>query len=173
MRSSSLTGKLGVEFADLRLHSLIVACTDRIHPILYHQLLAECATSNFKPTIAEEVTSPQQAFDLAQDGVGLAVLPFGVCLEAPADLKYFPISGLDPLRLMFIYRGEDSHRAEILAELAEMLRDKNVDHGLCENSGISPIVKGMGLTLLTRQEGGRTVHYLEGEQNRKKMAGVR
>jgi DNA-binding transcriptional LysR family regulator len=117
-----------VELADLRFHPLIVACSDRIHPILYHQLLAECATAGFKPTIAEEVASPQQAFDLVQDGVGLAILPFGVCSEAPAEIKYFPISGLDPLPLSFMYRRDDFHRAEILGELADLLQEKSLEY---------------------------------------------
>lgn len=38
---------------------------------------------------------------------------------------------------------------------------------LRETNGISPIVEGIGLTLLTRKENGRTVHYLGGAQNRK------
>lgn len=38
---------------------------------------------------------------------------------------------------------------------------------LRENNGISPIVEGIGLTLRTGLENGRTVHYLEGEQKRK------
>src|ERR1700757_912293 len=125
-QKSSLAGNPAVELASLKFHPWIVACSDRIHPILYHQLLAECETAGFKPTIAEEVTSPQQAFDLVQDGVGLAILPFGVCAEAPTEIKYFPISGLDPLPLIFLYRSEDLHRAEILGELADLLREKSL-----------------------------------------------
>lgn len=117
-----------MELADLRLHPLIVACSERIHPILYHQLLAECATAGFKPTIAEEVTSPQQAFDLVQDGVGLAILPFGVCSEAPTEIKYFPISGLEPLPVIFMYRRENFHRAEILEELADLMRENSLEY---------------------------------------------
>ena len=125
-QKSSLAGNPVVDLASLRFHPLIVACSERIHPILYHQLLAECETAGFKPTIAEEVTSPQQAFDLVQDGVGLSILPFGVCAEAPTEIKYFPISGLDPLPLIFLYRSEDLHRAEILGELADLLREKSL-----------------------------------------------
>lgn len=120
-QDSSFAGNPAVDLASLRSHPLIVACSDRIHPILYHQLLAECETAGFEPTIAEEVTSPQQAFDLVQDGVGLAVLPFGVCAEALTEGKYFPISGLDPLVLVFLYRSEDLQRAEILGEFADLL----------------------------------------------------
>jgi DNA-binding transcriptional LysR family regulator len=128
VQNSSLAGSPAVELADLRSHPLIVACSDRIHPILYHQFLAECATTGFKPTIAEEVTSPQQAFDLVQDGVGLAILPFGVCSEAPTEIEYFPINGLDPLPLIFMYRPEDFHRAEILGKIADLLREKSLEY---------------------------------------------
>ena len=107
---------------------MIVACSDRIHPALYQQLVAACASAGFKPTIAEEVTSPQQAFELVQDGVGLAILPFGVCAEFPPEVKYFPISGLDPLPLIFMYRREDSHHAEILGDLAERLQKKCLEY---------------------------------------------
>jgi hypothetical protein len=84
--------------------------------------------AGFKPTIAEEVTSPQQAFDLVQDGVRLAVLPFGVCSEAPTEIKYFPISGLDPLPVIFMHRRENFSRAEILGELADLLREKRLEY---------------------------------------------
>jgi DNA-binding transcriptional LysR family regulator len=127
-QNSSLVGNPSIELAELRFHPLIVACSDRIDPILYHQLLAECAGAGFEPTIAEEVTSPQQAFDLVQDGVGLAILPFGVCAEAPAGSRYFPISGLDRLTLIFLYRSQELHRAEILGELADMLQKKCLEY---------------------------------------------
>ena len=127
-QNSSLTGSPAVALPGLRLHPLIVACSDRIHPALYQQLVAACASAGFKPTIAEEVTSPQQAFELVQDGVGLAILPFGVCAELPPEVKYFPISGLDPLPLIFMYRREDSHHAEILGDLAKRLQKKCLEY---------------------------------------------
>jgi DNA-binding transcriptional LysR family regulator len=128
-RSSSLAGNPKVGLADLKLHPLIVGCSGRIHPILYHQLLEESASAGFKPTIAEEVTSPQEAFDLVREGVGLAILPFGVCSEAPpSEFNYFPIGGLDPLSVIFMYRRKDLHRAEILGELADLLREKGLEY---------------------------------------------
>jgi DNA-binding transcriptional LysR family regulator len=123
-RNSSLTGNPAVTLPELRCHPLIVACSDRIHPALHQQLVAACVSTGFKPTIAEEVTSPQQAFELVEDGVGLAVLPFGVCAESPPGVNCFPISELDPLPLVFMYRRENSHHAEILGDLADLLQKK-------------------------------------------------
>jgi DNA-binding transcriptional LysR family regulator len=123
-----LTGNPAGALTDLQFHPLIVACSEFTHPILCQQLLAECATAGFKPTIAEEVSSPQEAFDLVLDGVGVAILPFGVCAEAPPELQYFPIDGLEPLPLIFMYRREDFHRAEILGELADLLREKRLEY---------------------------------------------
>jgi len=76
-QNSLLTGSPAGVLTDLRLQPLIVACSERRYPILYQQLIEECATAGFKPIIAEEVTSPQEAFDLVLDGVGVAILPFG------------------------------------------------------------------------------------------------
>jgi DNA-binding transcriptional LysR family regulator len=127
-QNSLLTGNPAGAVTDLRLHPLIIACSERTHPMLYQQLLGECTTAGFRPTIAEEVSSPHQAFDLVRDGVGVAILPFGVCAEAPPELQYFPISGLEPLPLFFLYRREDFHRAEILSELGDMLQEKSFDY---------------------------------------------
>jgi DNA-binding transcriptional LysR family regulator len=127
-QNSLLTGSPAGVLTDLRLQPLIVACSERRHPILYQQLIEECATAGFKPIIAEEVTSPQEAFDLVLDGVGVAILPFGACAEAPSELQYFPINGLEPLPLIFMYRREDFHRAEIMSELADLLREKSFDY---------------------------------------------
>jgi hypothetical protein len=78
---------------------------------------------------AEEVTFAQEAFDLVEEkvGVGVAILPYGVCEEAPPSIRYFPISGIEPLNLVFLRRPDDGLAAEILDELAQALAEKKLE----------------------------------------------
>lgn len=112
-QDSALVGKPAVTLADIKSCPLIVACSERAHPILYARLLEECRASGFRPTIAEEVTSAQEAFDLVEERVGVAILPYGVCEEAPPSIRYFPLSGIEPLELVFLRRHDDCLAAEI------------------------------------------------------------
>jgi len=114
---ASLVGKPSVTVADLKSHPLIVACSERTHPVLYERLVEQCRTAGFRPKIAEEVTSAQEAFDLVEGNVGIAVLPHGTCGEAPSTIQYYPITGMDPLQLAFLYRREDLFASEVLEEL--------------------------------------------------------
>jgi DNA-binding transcriptional LysR family regulator len=127
-QDSELIGMPAVTLADLKPYPLIVACSERAHPILYDRLLEECRAAAFRPTIAEEVTSAQEAFDLVEGKVGVAILPHGVCEEAPPSIRYFPISGIEPLELVFTRRRDDSLAAEILEELAGALAEKNLEY---------------------------------------------
>ena len=127
-QDSALTGSPAVTLADLKSHPLIVACSERAHPILYARLLEECRLSGFRPTIAEEVTSAQEAFDLVVEKVGVAILPCGACEEAPPSIQYFPISGIEPLDLVFIRRRDDSLAAGVMEELADGLDEKNLKY---------------------------------------------
>jgi len=126
-QDSALVGKPAVTLADLKSHPLIVACSEHAHPILYERLIEECRATGFRPTIAEEVTSAQEAFDLVEEKVGVAILPYGVCEEAPSSVRYFPISGIEPVKLVFLRRPDDGMAAEILDELAEALNEKKLE----------------------------------------------
>jgi DNA-binding transcriptional LysR family regulator len=121
---SSLIGKPAITIADLKSHPLIVASSERTDPVLYERLLEQCRTAGFRPKIAEEVTSVQEAFDLVEGNVGVAILPQGTCEEAPSTIQFYPITGMDPLQLAFLYRREDFFASELLEELAD-LSDEN------------------------------------------------
>jgi DNA-binding transcriptional LysR family regulator len=123
---SSVIGKPAVSIADLKSHPLIVACSERTHPILYEELIERCRAAGFRPKIADEVTSTQEAFDLVEGNVGVAILPYGVCEEAPSTIQYYPISEMEPLKLSFLYRREDSFASSILEELADLSDEKTL-----------------------------------------------
>ena len=122
-KNSSLVGGPAAELESLKLHPLILAGSERAHPFLYQSLLQQCAAKGFRPTIAEEVTHPMEAFDLVRNSVGVAILPFEACAEAPDDMQYFPICGVDFLSLVFLYRHKDTMAREILEELSDRLRE--------------------------------------------------
>jgi len=119
-RHSSLIGKRAVTLVDLKTYPLIVACSERTHPILYEKLFEECRAAGFRPKVAEEVISAQEAFDLVEENVGVAILPLGVCEQAPMSIQYYPIAGMDPLQLAFLYRREDFFASQVLEELADL-----------------------------------------------------
>jgi DNA-binding transcriptional LysR family regulator len=122
-KNTSLVGGPAIELERLKLHPLILAGSERAHPFLYQSLLQQCAAKGFRPTIAEEVTHPMEAFDLVRNSVGVAILPFGACAQAPDDMQYFPICGVDFLSLVFLYRHKDTMAREILEELSDRLRE--------------------------------------------------
>jgi DNA-binding transcriptional LysR family regulator len=63
----------------------------------------------------EEVTSAQEAIDLVQEGVGIALLPEGVCRNGVQDVSVMPIRDLKPLELVLIHRNNCSPIAERIA----------------------------------------------------------
>lgn len=125
-RAKSASAGGAIKLVDLRLQPLIVACSDRTHPAMYRWLHEQCAIAGFKPKIAEEATSPQEAFDLVQDGVGIAIVPHGICDEIPTALQCSPIHGIEPLRLVLVYwRGASKMAQKIAREIAESLQRTN------------------------------------------------
>jgi DNA-binding transcriptional LysR family regulator len=131
IRGQSVSGSGAINFADLRTRPLIVTCSDRTHSALYQWLLEQCANAGFRPNIVEEAASTQEVFDLVQDGVGTAILPRGICDGMPPALQCLPITGIDALRLVFIYRRGGSQTAQrIVSEIANSLR-----HAYLEKTG--------------------------------------
>jgi DNA-binding transcriptional LysR family regulator len=121
--------KQTLNLADLRSRPLVATCSDRTHPALYRWLLQQCAIAGFKPTIVEEVNSAQEAFDLVQDGIGIAILPEGACENKVPALRCFPIVGIEPLQLVFVYRREgDQNTRKIVSEIAESLQRTSLVH---------------------------------------------
>jgi DNA-binding transcriptional LysR family regulator len=117
-----------IRLTDLRSRPLIVTSSDRTHPALYQPLLEQCATAGFKPNIVEEATSAQEAFDLVQDGVGIAIMPGGICDGMHSALQCSPIIGIEPLQLVFLYRRGGSQRVQRIArEIADSLRRASLE----------------------------------------------
>ena len=122
-QDSALIGKPAVTLADIKSCPLIVACLNAHIPSCMHDL--ECR-AGFRPTIAEEVTRKKPSTSSSRRSA--AILPYGVCEEAPPSIRYFPISGAEPLELVFLRRHDHGLAAEILEELAGALDDKNVEY---------------------------------------------
>jgi DNA-binding transcriptional LysR family regulator len=97
-------------------------CSDRTDPVLEEWFFAQCAAVGLKPKIAAEASSPSEAFSLVQDGVGIAIVPGGVCGDAPRNLQCSPISGLEPLLLVITYHRGVSYRVQkMIVDLAREL----------------------------------------------------
>ena len=116
-----------VGLIELRAHPLILPCSDRTDPVLEEWFLSQCAAAGFKPKVAAEATSPSEAFNLVQDGAGIAIVPGGVCGDAPGDLQCSPIGSLETLLLVITYRRGVSYRVQkMIADIARELGGANL-----------------------------------------------
>lgn len=112
-----------IAFGELRGHPLILPCSEHTDPVLHRWFLNQCAAAGFRLKLAAEASSPPDAFNLVEDGVGIAILPGGFSGDVPRALQSSEIDGLEPLQLIITYRSEASVRvqkmsAEIARELA-------------------------------------------------------
>jgi DNA-binding transcriptional LysR family regulator len=123
IRAQSSNCSNTIRLADLRTRPLIVPFSERLHPVLYQWLHGQCAIAGFRPKIAAEANSTQELFDLVQDGVGVAIVPGGICAELSPALQCSPIHGIEALRLVFLYRrGGSPTTQRIVSEIANLLR---------------------------------------------------
>jgi DNA-binding transcriptional LysR family regulator len=108
-----------VQLSELRAHPLILPCSDRTDPVLHRWLWDQCAAAGFKLKVVAEASSPSEAFNLVQDGFGIAIVPGGVCGNAPGDFRCSPIGGLETLFLVIAYRRGASRRVQkLVADIA-------------------------------------------------------
>jgi hypothetical protein len=105
-------------------------------------LIEKCIAVGFKPIIVEEATSAQEAFDLVQDGVGVAILPSGICEEMPPTLHSTPIIGIESLQLAFIYRRGSSKAtdrfARAIADSSSQFSLENGNQTFSQSAGSDP-----------------------------------
>ena len=110
-----------IALPDLRAHPLVLPCSYRTDPALQRWFLDRCAAAGFKPRVAAEASTPPEAFNLVQDGIGIAVVPGGVCADAAPNLERALIGGIDPLELIFTWRSGASYRVQKM--IAEIVRE--------------------------------------------------
>jgi DNA-binding transcriptional LysR family regulator len=114
-RRNPLSVESSLSLADLSKRALVTADFRRTHPTLHQWLNEQCLATGFRPAFVEEVTSTQEATDLVQEGVGIALLPEGVCRNETQDVCVIPIRDLKPLELVLVYRSNCSPIAEKIA----------------------------------------------------------
>lgn len=122
-RPESPNGIRELALDGLMSHPLILPWSERTEPTLRRWFTQECANVGFAPQIVDDAASLDNAFDLVQDGVGVAVLPAHVCEAAPHEVQCVPISNLQPLTLTLAHRRESPAQIhKIVAEMASSLR---------------------------------------------------
>jgi DNA-binding transcriptional LysR family regulator len=92
---------------------------DRTHPSLFRLLEAECIAGGFQFRTIAEVTSPNEAFDLVSSGIGMVLLPEGVCDNLPPGVRAIRITDVSPLETVLIHGPNNS---ELPRHFAEKLR---------------------------------------------------
>jgi len=110
-----------IALGELRAHPLILPGSEHTDPALYRWFLDQCAAAGFRPKVAGEASSLSDAFNLVEDGVGIAILPGGFGGDAPRALQWSEIDGLEPLQLIITYRREASARVQMM--IAEIARE--------------------------------------------------
>jgi DNA-binding transcriptional LysR family regulator len=112
-----------VSLTELRGHPLVIPCSEHADTVLYRWLSDQFTAAGFRPRIAAEARDASEAFNLVQDGVGVAIVPRGVCQDAPRDLRRSPIDGIEPLQLILACRRRTPYRVQkIVSEIASSLR---------------------------------------------------
>jgi DNA-binding transcriptional LysR family regulator len=111
-----------VPVSDLRGYPLVIPCSDRADTVLYRWLFDQFTAAGFRPRITAEASDASEAFNLVQDGLGVAILPRGVCQDAPRDLRCSPIEGIEALQLILTCRRMTPYRVQkVVSEIASSL----------------------------------------------------
>jgi DNA-binding transcriptional LysR family regulator len=124
-RKSTLSPRPYLMLSDLRDLPLICTYSARTHPMLCQWMLAQYARVGFEPHAVEDVNSPQEAFDLVQANVGIAVLPHSSCFNMPPTLRSVPIHDAEPMTLALVYHPNCTEQTQhIVHQIGELLRRK-------------------------------------------------
>jgi DNA-binding transcriptional LysR family regulator len=124
-KASTLGLRQRLMLTDLHGCPVICACPAQTHPALHQWILDQCVRAGFEPSVVEEVNSIQEAFDLAQAEVGVAILPHNACFNLPSNLRSLLISDAEPLPLVFVVHGDcPEHVRQITNEIGDALRRK-------------------------------------------------
>lgn len=108
---------------------------DRTHPSLFRLLDSECIAGGFQFRTIGEVTSPNEAFDLVRQGIGMVLLPEGVCDKLPPGVRAIRIADVSPLEIVLVHGPQNS---ELPRHIAERLRLAISKH---EGSSSAPRLK--------------------------------
>jgi DNA-binding transcriptional LysR family regulator len=129
--SSRLVNGRVATIDQLKEQPIISNGADRTHPALNRQLQAEWAAVGFLPRIIAEVTSPHEAFDLVRDGIGIALLPEGVCHGLPHGVRAIRIADLPPLEAVLVCRRADLEFGSSFGEdLRQFLLEQDEGHSV-------------------------------------------
>jgi DNA-binding transcriptional LysR family regulator len=115
--SWSLRGRLTL--AELNKKPLISQEHRRTHPFLHQWLLRQCSERGLRPL--EEAASVQEALDLVEHGIGIALLPTSVC-PATEHTRVAEIQDLNSTEIVLLRHRNSSGSTQRIASLvAEML----------------------------------------------------
>lgn len=89
---------------------------ERTHPKLFRSLEEQCAAKGFLFRTIAEVSSPNEAFDLVRENVGMVLLPAGACEDTPPGTRVICINDLTPLEMVAVYRPDCSEFIPLFAE---------------------------------------------------------
>ncbi len=115
---------------------LISNGAERTHPTLFRSLEEQCATKGFPFQTIAEVSSPNEAFDLVRENVGVVLLPAGACENPPPGTRVVCITDLAPLEVVMAYRPDGSDFIPLFAERirSSLRHERTHQHGNGRNS---------------------------------------
>lgn len=102
---------------------------ERTHPSLFRDLEEQCAAKGFLFRTIAEVSSPNEAFDLVRENVGIVLLPAGACEDPPPGTRVICITDLAPLEMAAVYRHACSEFIPLFADRLRLsLRHERAQH---------------------------------------------
>jgi DNA-binding transcriptional LysR family regulator len=109
---------------------------ERTHPTLFRTLEEQCAARGFLFQTIAEVSSPNEAFDLVRENVGVVLLPAGACENPPPGTRVICITDLAPLEMVMAYRPDCSAFIPLFAERIRLSvgHERTHQHGSGKNN---------------------------------------
>ncbi len=121
----SIAHRQVASIAEFRGLPIISNGADHTHPSLFRLLKTECLAGGLQFKTVAEVTSPHEAFDLVHSGLGMILLPEGVCDNLPPGVEGIRIADVSPLETVLVHRPHDS---ELPKHFAERIRSAISQH---------------------------------------------
>lgn len=114
---------------------------DRTHPSLFRLLEAQCIARGFQFKTIAEVTSPNEAFDLVRNGIGMVLVPEGVCDNLPPGVRAIRITDVSPLETVLVHGPHNSELPRQFAERIRLAIRKNDGTGTSQSKITTPLAK--------------------------------
>ena len=151
--NSSLSSARQIRITELNRKPLIMQDYRRTHPALYQMLSRRFSDEGLRPHVVEEAVSVQEALDLVQHSIGIAVLPAAIC-RPTEPFRLIDIQDINPIDIVLLRHAKCSDLtreiASIIAESISPRKPCAPAHGLGDVTRPQTFKQCPGVTVPTR-----------------------